>query len=115
MEDNIDINSKLRNLLHILGDWEKTSTNVPGVKVIKIPAKKDIPERLGIEINPVDDHGKPIKKTGAVVLTNLELFEMYTSLFTHPKIEELIIEIENLRKELSPQVNEKHENMIFEL
>ena len=115
MEDNIDINSKLKNLLNNLEDWEKTSTNVPGVKIMKIPAKKDIPERLGIEINPVDSTGRPIKKTGNIVLTNLELFEMYANLFNNPKIQELMQEVEELRIKSDPNDNSRHEKHIFEL
>ncbi len=115
LEDNINISSKLRNLLGNLEDWGKTNTNVPGVKIIKIPAKKDVPERLGIEINPVDSSGRPIKKTGNIVLTNLELFEMYAKLFTNQKIQELMREIELLRKELYPNDIDKQENTVFEL
>jgi hypothetical protein len=115
MEDNVDINLKLKNLLKNLGDWEKTPTNIPGVKIIKIPAKKDVPARLGIEINPVDSSGRLIKKTGAVVLTNFELFDMYFSLFSRPKIRELMHEIDSLRKEIYPQISEKHQDVIFEI
>ncbi|WP_371804078.1 hypothetical protein [Candidatus Lokiarchaeum ossiferum] len=115
MEDNIDINSKLKNLLNILEDWGKTETNVPGVKIIKIPAKKDVPERLGIEINPVDSSGRSIKKTGNIVLTNMELFNMYSDLFNNQKIIELMEEIEDLRKELCPNSSDKHEKIVFKI
>lgn len=115
MEDNIDINSKLKILLKHLENWEKTDTNVPGVKIIKIPAKKDIPERLGIEINPVDSSGRLIKKTGNIVLTNMELFKMYSDLFKNQKIIELMEEIEDLRRELCPNNTDKHEKIVFEI
>ena len=114
MEDNSNIREKLKSLLVQLKDWEKTNTNVPGVKIIKIPAKNEIPERLGIEINPVDNSGRSIKKTGQIVVTNEELFRKYVELFDHPKIQELIHEIEFLRQEMQDQSQDKT-SVIFEL
>ena len=114
MEDNSNIKEKLKSLLVQLQDWEKTNTNVPGVKIIKIPAKNEIPERLGIEINPVDDSGRSIKKTGHIVLTNEELFAKYAELFDHPKVLELMQEIELLRNEMQNQTQDK-QSIIFEI
>ena len=114
MEDNSNIKEKLKSLLVQLQDWEKTNTNVPGVKIIKIPAKNEIPERLGIEINPVDDSGRLIKKTGHIVLTNEELFIKYAKLFDHPKVLELMQEIELLRHEMQDQSQDK-QGIIFEI
>ena len=104
---------KLKELLVNLEDWEKTPTNIPGIKIIKIPAKKDIPERLGIEINPVDESGKIIKKSGAIVLTNEELYQKYLELFDNEKVKELIKEIEFLRNQQQEKQNRKE--AIFEL
>ena len=114
VEDNSNIKEKLRSLLVQLHDWEKTNTNVPGVKIIKIPSKNEIPERLGIEINPVDASGRLIKKTGQIVLTNEELFTKYVELLNHPKIQELMHEIEFLRQEMQEQTQDKS-GVIFEL
>jgi len=114
MEDNSNIKEKLKSLLVQLQDWEKTSTNVPGVKIIKIPAKNEIPERLGIEINPVDNSGRLIKKTGHIVLTNEELFTKYAELFDHPKVLELMQEIELLRNEMQVPTPDKP-SIIFEI
>ncbi|MBA7575368.1 hypothetical protein ES708_17192 [subsurface metagenome] len=93
---------------------DKTNTNVPGVKIIKIPAKYEIPERLGIEINPVNEAGRLIKKTGQIVLTNEELFVKYAELFAHPKVQELMQEIELLRHEMQDQSQDK-QSIIFEI
>ena len=114
MEENSNIKEKLKSLLVQLQDWEKTNTNVPGVKIIKIPAKNEIPERLGIEINPVDASGRLIKKTGHIVLTNEELFKKYAELFDHPKVLELMQEIEFLRQEMQDQTQVK-QSVVFEL
>ena len=114
MEDNSNIKEKLKSLLVQLQDWEKTNTNVPGVKIIKIPAKNEIPQRLGIEINPVDSSGRQIKKTGQIVLTNEELFLKYVELFNHPKVQELMQEIEILRQEMQDQLQDK-QGIVFEL
>jgi hypothetical protein len=109
------ITERLKGLLHKLEDWQKAPTSVQGVSIIKIPAKKDTPARLGIEINPVDVSGKPIKKSGAIVITNLELFDMYSEIFENFKVKELIHEIEVLRKEIYPTYIEKNEDGVFEI
>ena len=110
-----DIHAKLMRLLEVMTDWEKRPTNVPGVKIMKIPAKNEIPARLSVELNPVDQSGKHIKKKGAIVLTNLELFEKYLELFTDPKIHELMREIEHLRQELQPELVEVPSHLMLEL
>ena len=116
MEDHVNIHAMLTHLLEVMSDWEKRPTNVPGVKIMKIPSKSDIPARLSIEINPVDQLGKHIKKKGGkLTLTNLELFEKYQELFTDPKIHELMREIEHLRQELQPELVEGPSHLMIKL
>ena len=115
MEDHVDIHAKLTHLLEVMVDWEKRPTSVPGIKIMKIPAKNEIPARLSVEINPVDHTGKLIKKKGSVVLTNFELFEKYRELFTDPKIHELMREIEQLRQKSQPELVEAPSHLMVEL
>lgn len=97
MQGDPHIHSKLTELLPRLDNWQKVITSIPGVKLIKIPPKSDMPERFGIEINPVDAVGKPLKKTGALVITNMELFERYVAIMQDPKVHRLMEEIEKIR------------------
>ena len=62
----------------------------------------------------MDDSGRLIKKTGHIVLTNEELFIKYAELFDHPKVQELMQEIELLRNEMQDQSQDK-QNIIFEI
>ena len=53
--DNSNIKEKLKSLLVQLQDWEKTNTNVPGVKIIKIPETTISNNRLTILPHPSSD------------------------------------------------------------
>ena len=105
----------LKVLLDTLTDWEKAKTTIPGIKIIKIPGRETIPERLALEINPVDDAGNPIKKNGSITITNKDLFERYLSLFENEKIKELMKEIEHLRKKTAELPLDDSEKALFKL
>jgi hypothetical protein len=91
---------KLEAKLRDMEDWEKTATTVPGVKIIKIPENKFTPARLAIEMIPVDDKGKQLKKKGILVISNKDLFDRYKKLFENEKVIELINSIDQLRDSL---------------
>jgi len=91
---------KLEAKLREMADWEKALTNVAGVKIIKIPENKFTPARLAIEMSPVDDKGKPLKKKGVLVISNKDLFDRYKALFENEKVAELINSIDQLRDSL---------------
>ena len=105
----------LENLLKSLDDWEKAVTNIPGVKIIKIPARDTIPERLAVEINPVDEAGNIIKKKGAITITNEELFGKYAQIFENEKASKLMAKIEELRTRLSDFPIEDKKKQKFEI
>ena len=68
-----DIQAQLKEHLDKSEDWEKMETPIDGVFVVKIPATKTRPALLQIEINPISDDGKPMKRKGLFV-GNLEMF-----------------------------------------
>ena len=105
----------LKQLLGNLKDWEKAKTNIPGIKIIKIPGRETIPERLALEINPVDEAGNPLKKNGSITITNNDLFCRYVNLFENPKIKDLMKNIEDLRKELTKFPLDDSEKALFKL
>lgn len=62
-----DIEAQLKNHLKTGTDWEKMDTPVPGVSVVKVPATKTRPALLFLEINPLKNNGKPMKRKGLFV------------------------------------------------
>jgi hypothetical protein len=50
---------KLAEFLKRGSDWEKLRTSVPGVFIQKLPPYRSSPERLAVEINPIDASGNP--------------------------------------------------------
>lgn len=64
---------KLINFLKTGKDWSRLATTIPGVFVLKLPAYKRQPSRLAVELNPVDEDGKPKKRRGLVLRSSEEL------------------------------------------
>lgn len=93
-----EMQEKLFDLLEDLKDWEKKDTDVPGVKIIRIPENKynTKPARLALEIIPVDEEGRPKKRKG-LVITNLDLFLSYSVLFKNEKVNTLMEEIDAMK------------------
>jgi hypothetical protein len=47
----LDINDKLAQFLREGQNWEKKATNIQGVFLLKLPASKQSPSSIAIEIN----------------------------------------------------------------
>jgi hypothetical protein len=47
-----DINDKLAQFLKEDQNWEKEPTNIQGVFLLKLPASKQSPSSIAIEVNP---------------------------------------------------------------
>jgi hypothetical protein len=60
----VSLESRLADFLKSDKDWERKPTTVPGVFVLRMPPFKGIPARLAVELNPVDEAGRPTKKRG---------------------------------------------------
>jgi len=55
-------------------DWEKWKiAAVPGLYVVKMPAKKDTPAHGALEINPADKFGNPTKRRGIYIRSVAEM------------------------------------------
>ncbi|MCK4698000.1 MAG: hypothetical protein KAT53_06835 [Dehalococcoidia bacterium] len=55
-------------------DWEKWKISAyPGLFVVKMPAKKDVPARAALEINPADQFGNPTKRRGIYIRSIVEM------------------------------------------
>ena len=88
-----DIEAQLRDHLKNGKDWEKMETPVNGVSVVKVPATKNRPALLSLEINPLKDDGKPMKRKGLFV-TSKEMLIKFSEALNDDKTFQLIQELE---------------------
>ncbi len=94
-----DIEGQLRALLKNGADWEKMEAPVEGVYVVKVPATKTRPALLFLEINPLKDNGKPMKRKGLFVGSK-EMLIKFGETLQDDKVYELIVELEKINPEV---------------
>ncbi|MFQ6077268.1 MAG: hypothetical protein ACE5Z5_14240, partial [Candidatus Bathyarchaeia archaeon] len=75
--------------------WERKRTSIPGINVIKMPPYGRRGARLAVEINPVDESGKAMKRRG-LIITSKEDLETYRGLLLNEKLAELLEKIDQL-------------------
>ncbi|MFX1312678.1 MAG: hypothetical protein ACFFHD_08715 [Promethearchaeota archaeon] len=95
-----DIELQLKEHLNNGKDWEKMATPVEGVSVVKVPATKTRPALLFLEINPLKEDGKPLKRKGLFV-GNKEMLIKFSEALNDDKTFQLIGEIEKVNPEVS--------------
>ena len=93
-----DIQAQLKAHLKNGADWEKMETPVPGVFVVKVPATKTRPALLFLEINPLKDDGKPMKRKGLFVGSK-EMLVKFGEALNDDKVFQLISEVEMINPE----------------
>ncbi len=93
-----DIEAQLKAHLKNGADWEKMETPVPGVSVVKVPATKTRPSLLFLEINPLKDDGKPMKRKGLFVGSK-EMLIKFGEALQDDKVYQLIVELEKINPE----------------
>jgi hypothetical protein len=72
---SMSIHEKLVDFLNRSRDWERKSTNIPGIFLLKLPSSRTRQASIAIEINPVDAAGAATKKRGIVIRSSSELNE----------------------------------------
>lgn len=77
-------------------NWQRIPTSEPGVFLIKAPTNG---ERINImlELNPVDDYGRPIKRRGLFILQK-DHMEAFKKLLNSEKVMEAVEAVETLAK-----------------
>jgi len=90
-----DIQKQLKEHLENAGDWEKMETPIPGVSIVKIPSTKTRGPLLQIEINPLKDDGKPMKRKGLFV-GNIEMLMKFHEALEDDKVFQIMREIESV-------------------
>ncbi|GAH89088.1 unnamed protein product [marine sediment metagenome] len=94
-----DIQTQLKDHLSKGKDWEKMETPVPGVFVVKVPATKTRPSLLFLEVNPLKDDGKPMKRKGLFVGSK-EMLIKFSEALQDDKVFQLIRELEQVNPEV---------------
>lgn len=102
---------KLSSFLKTGKDWSRLGTTVPGVFVLKLPTYKSSPTRLAVELNPVDEAGKPKKKRGLILRSSAEL-EEFKELFNYEKLSKLLGMIDSVNPRIEAERRGKMEEVI---
>jgi len=93
----MSMEERLTQFLKESADWERRSTNIPGIFLLKLPGSKTSTrkESVAIEINPVNQAtGYPTKKRGIVIRSASELEEISKIIIANPKVSELANKID---------------------
>ncbi|MGA9743016.1 MAG: hypothetical protein WBQ16_00225 [Nitrososphaeraceae archaeon] len=106
------VDERLSQFLSKGKDWERKPTNIPGLFLLKLPALRNRPASIVIEVNPVDTSGSPTKKRGIIIKSNSELVQI-RDILTNIKLEQLMKSVE----EVNPEVKtvSKSASDIFEI
>ena len=74
-------------------------TSVAGLFMLKLPAYRNTPARIAVELNPVDDSGSPTKKRGPVIRSSQDL-EEYLNLLQYDKLPQLLVAVDKVNPPL---------------
>jgi hypothetical protein len=91
-----EINDKLAQFLREGQNWEKKATNIQGVFLLKLPASKQSPSSIAIEINRTSTTtagSSFTRKKGIIIRSGSEL-EQFNQSLSNPKVIELAKKIE---------------------
>lgn len=102
---------KLTNFLKTGKDWARLRTSVDGVFVLKLPTYRRSPPRLAVELNPVDDEGKPKKRRGFILRSRTDL-EDFKELFLYDKLAKLLTALDSVNPEAVAARRRKEEEVI---
>jgi len=70
-------------------DWERKSTSLRGVSILRMPRTATRPPTLAMEINPLDERGMPMKRKGIMIRTPQEL-EALRNVLGDPRVANLM-------------------------
>lgn len=105
---------KLADFLRTGKDWSKLRTSIPGVFVLKLPSYKSSPTRLAVELNPVDESGRPKKRRGLVLRSSREL-EDFKELFQYEKLSKLLSILDMVNPKVEAAKRKRGEGEVIEL
>jgi len=94
----MELTETLKAFIEEGGDWERKQTTLPGVAIIRLPATKNRPASLAIDINPQNEHGLPMKKKGIMIMNATEL-AAFKAIFNNEKTDSLVKALEDVLPE----------------
>ena len=66
------LKNKIKETLENVKPWQRVPTSIEGVFLIKAPTRRD-QESIMVEINPLDEFGRPIKRRGIFIQQKIQL------------------------------------------
>jgi hypothetical protein len=94
----MELTETLKTFIEEGKDWERKHTSVKGVSIIRLPATRNRPASLAIDINPIGDNGLPMKKKGIMIMNSAEL-AAFRAVFSNEKMDSLINALEDILPE----------------
>ncbi len=94
----MELADTLRDFIETGNDWERKHTSVKGVSIIRLPATKNRPPSLAIDINPIGSNGLPMKKKGIMIMNSAEM-EAFRAAFNNEKLNSLVAALEDVLPE----------------
>lgn len=94
----MEIADQLRTFIEEGQDWERKATSVKGVTIIRLPATRNRPASLAIDVNPVNENGVPMKKKGIMIMNAREL-AAFRAAFNNEKVDTLMKALEDVLPE----------------
>jgi hypothetical protein len=113
-----DVNEKIAQFLRGGQNWEKKPTNVQGVCLLKLPASKQSPSSIAIEINPTNTitAGSTFTRKKAIIIRDGPELEQFNQMLSNPKVIELAKKIEAINpKNKEDAANRSSDTEVFDI
>jgi len=91
----MELTETLKSFIEEGADWERKQTSIKGVSIIRLPATKNRPASLAIDVNPVGETGLPMKKKGIMIMNSSEL-AAFRAIFSNEKMDSLMNALEDI-------------------
>jgi hypothetical protein len=91
------VREQLKEHLENGGKWEKMETPIQGVYIVKVPKTKTRNARLSLEINPLNEYGKPSKKKG-LFISSKDMLIRFVEALNEDKTYQIIQVLDRINK-----------------
>ena len=113
-----EINDKLAQFLRGGQNWEKKATNIQGVFLLKLPASKQSPSSIAIEINRTNTTtaGATFTRKKGIIIRDCSELEQFNQMLSNPKVVELAKKIEAINpKNKEDAANRSSDTGVFDI
>ncbi len=114
----LDINNKLALFLREGQNWEKKLTSIQGVSLLKLPASKQNPSSIAIEVNPTNTTttGSTFTRKKGIIIRDCSELEQFNQMLSNPKVVELAKKIEAINpKNKEDAANRSSDTGVFDI